>query len=269
MTEQTYNVIIMAKKKVLEVDHVDIIRSKDLIVHDANFSIEQGDYVGVVGPNGGGKTTLLLAILGFIPIKKGSIHLFSKNINSFTEWKRIAYVSQGAINFDSNFPLTVKELVGLGRINRENIGRSLKKQDWNAVTESLELLGILDIAEKRIGSLSGGQKQRIFIAKALVRNPEIIILDEPVAGIDANTLENFYKKLGDLNKKKNITIIIVSHDLSTVFCRMTKLLCVNREVYLSDITKNTDPNAALKKVYGEHFHFVFHEHQCKGEFSND
>ncbi len=259
----------MPKKPILEVDHVNIFRSKDLVIHDANFTIEQGDYVGVVGPNGGGKTTLILAILGFLPIKKGSIRLFSKNINSFSEWKRIAYVSQGAINFDSYFPLTVNELVGLGRINQENIGRSLKKSDWEAVAESLNLMGISDIAKKRIGSLSGGQKQRMFIAKALVRNPEIIILDEPVAGIDANTLENFYKKLGDLNRRKNITIIIVSHDLSTVFCRMTKLLCVNKEVYLSNIAKNVDPNVVLKKVYGEHFHFVFHEHACKGEFNND
>lgn len=269
MTEYAKNEGVMTTKPVLEVDHVDVVRSKDLVIHNANFMIEIGDYVGVVGPNGGGKTTLILAILGFLPIKKGSIRLFSKNISTFSDWKRIAYVSQSAVNFDSNFPLTVKELVGLGRINQENIGQSLKKQDWDAVMESLHLMGISEIEDKRIGSLSGGQKQRMFIAKALVRNPEIIILDEPVAGIDANTLENFYKKLGDLNRKKNITIIIVSHDLSTVFCRMTKLLCVNKDVYMSNITKDTDPNVVLRKVYGEHFHFVFHKHPCKGEFYSD
>lgn len=259
----------MQKNVVLEIQHVDIVRSKDLVVEDASFSIEQGDYVGVVGPNGGGKTTLILAILGFLPIKKGSIQLFSQNINTFSAWERIAYVSQGATYFDSNFPLTVNELVALGRIQRTNIGRPLKKIDREAVDESLQLMDIQDLASRRIGDLSGGQKQRVFIAKALVRNPEILILDEPVAGIDATSLENFYKQLSDLNQQKNLTILIVSHDLSAVFCRMTKLLCVNKKVYLSDITKESDPNVILKKVYGEHFHFVFHKHECKGDFHHD
>ncbi len=259
----------MQKKIVLEIQHVDIVRSKDLVVEDASFSIEQGDYVGVVGPNGGGKTTLLLAILGFLPIKKGSIQLFSQNINTFSSWERIAYVSQGATYFDSNFPLTVQELVSLGRIQRTNIGRPLKKIDWEAVDESLQLMDIQDLASKRIGTLSGGQKQRAFIAKALVRNPEILILDEPVAGIDATSLENFYKQLSDLNQQKNLTILFFSLDLSAVFCRMKKLLCVNKKVYLSDITKESDPNVILKKVYGEHFHFVFHKHECKGDFHHD
>ncbi len=257
----------MVKKPVLEVRHVDIIRSKDLVIQDAVFTIDQGDYVGIVGPNGGGKTTLILAILGFLPIKKGSIRLFSQDLKEFSGWERIAYVSQGAINFDDFFPLTVRELVGLGRVNRGTIGRPLSKIDKTAVSSALELMGISHLAEKRIGELSGGQKQRMFIAKALVRNPEILILDEPVAGIDATTLENFYKQLSDLNKKKNLTIMIVSHDLSTVFCQMTKLLCVNKNVYLSDISKDTDPTTVLKKIYGEHFHFVFHEHQCKGDFT--
>ncbi|MEM0466938.1 MAG: metal ABC transporter ATP-binding protein [Candidatus Thermoplasmatota archaeon] len=257
----------MVKNPVIEVNHVDIIRSKDIVIQDAVFTIEQGDYVGIVGPNGGGKTTLLLAILGFIPIKRGSIKLFSKELNVFSEWQRIAYVSQGAINFDDHFPLTVRELVSLGRITRKTLGRPFTKEDKTEVSEALNLMGIGNLAERRIGTLSGGQKQRMFIAKALVRKPEILILDEPIAGVDATALETFYKQLSDLNKKQNLTILIVSHDLSTVFCRMTKLLCVNKNVYTSTISKHTDPNIVLKKVYGEHFHFVFHDHQCKGDFT--
>ncbi|PNX45608.1 MAG: ABC transporter [Thermoplasmata archaeon M11B2D] len=259
----------MKENPVLEFSHVDVMRLKDLVIQDATFTINKGDYVGIVGPNGGGKTTLLRAIFGFLPIKNGSIRLFSKNIQTFSEWDRIAYIPQGAIHFDTHFPLTVTELVSLGRITRTTIGRPLRKTDWSAVRECLTLMGIDDIAEKRIGSLSGGQKQRMFIARALVRNPEILILDEPVAGIDATGLESFYKLLSDLNLKKNITILIVSHDLSSVFCRMTKILCVNKNVYMSDITREIDPNVALKKVYGEHFHFVFHDHECKGDFHHD
>jgi zinc transport system ATP-binding protein len=254
---------------IVEAKSVDIIRSNDLIIQQATFTINKGDYVGIVGPNGGGKTTLLLAIVGFLPIQRGTIRLFGKNISSFSQWEKVAYVSQGAINFDNNFPLTVRELVGLGRINRRNIGRKLTSTDWEAVDESLEIMAVNDLANKRIGNLSGGQKQRVFVAKALVRHPDVLFLDEPVAGIDASTLEKFYKTLSDLNAKKNITIVIVSHDLSTVFCRMSKLICVNRQVYISDITKGMDPNNILKKVYGEHFHFVFHEHTCEGVFNHE
>jgi zinc transport system ATP-binding protein len=145
----------------------------------------------------------------------------------------------------------------------------LHAADRDAVDEALRFMGISEIAHKRIGELSGGQKQRVFVAKALVRDPDILFLDEPVAGIDANMLEGFYKKLSDLNSEKGITILLVSHDLTAVFCRMSKVMCVNREVNIGDITKDIDPDTLLKKAYGEHFHFVFHEHTCKGAFDHE
>jgi zinc transport system ATP-binding protein len=261
--------VTMAKEVVVEAKNLDVERSNDLVIEDATFTIHGGDYVGIVGPNGGGKTTLLLALLGILPRKKGSIRLFGKDINVFSQWEKIAYVSQHAINFDTQFPLTVEELVGLGRVKRGNLGRRLKAEDWEAVQESLDFMGLSGIAHRRIGELSGGQKQRLFVAKALVRNPEIIFLDEPVTGVDAETQEKFYKKLSDLNTEKAITILIVSHDLTAVFCRMSDIMCVNRRVYFSGITPDMDPNKLLKRAYGEHFHFVFHRHECRGRFGNE
>ncbi|MCP8319201.1 MAG: ATP-binding cassette domain-containing protein, partial [Candidatus Methylarchaceae archaeon HK01B] len=126
------------KTQVLEVRNVNVARSNALIIEDANFTIQRGDYVGIVGPNGGGKTTLLLAILGILPRQKGSIRLFGEDINSFSHWERVAYVPQGAINFDPHFPITTKELVALGRVNQGNIGRKLKREDWEAVDEALD-----------------------------------------------------------------------------------------------------------------------------------
>ncbi len=163
----------------------------------------------------------------------------------------------------------MRELVSLGRLGPRSIGRPLKRADWSRVDEALEFMGISDLAGKRIGELSGGQKQRMFVAMALVRDPDVIILDEPVAGIDAVTQEKFYQKMSDLNQRKGITILMVSHDLTAVFCRMSKLICVNREVNVAEITPDVDPNEILRKAYGEHFHFVFHRHECKGEFRND
>jgi zinc transport system ATP-binding protein len=257
------------KTPVLEVSDLNVSRLNSVVIEDANFIIHKGDYVGIVGPNGGGKTTLLLALLNITPRTKGTIRLFGQDIESFSHWEKVAYVPQHAVNFDSQFPLTVRELVSLGRVNRSNLGRTFKHADMEAVDDILEFMGISEIADRRIGQLSGGQKQRVFVAKALVRKPEIILLDEPIVGVDAKTQEKFYKKLSDLNLKKGITILLVTHDLTAVFCRMSKVMCINRWVNVSEITADLKPGDVLRKAYGEHFHFVFHEHECERVFEDE
>jgi len=269
MLDNTHLGAMQEKIPVLEVSNLQVDRANSVVIEDANFTIHQGDYVGIVGPNGGGKTTLLLALLNSIPRTKGTIRLFGQDIESFSHWEKVAYVSQHAINFDPHFPLTVRELVALGRVNRGNLGRTLKRKDWKSVDEILEFMGISDIANRRIGQLSGGQKQRVFVAKALVRNPEIILLDEPIVGVDAETQEKFFKKLSDLNVAKGITILLVTHDLTAVFCRMSNVMCMNRRVNVAKITEDLKPEEVLRKVYGEHFHFVFHNHECKRVFEDE
>ncbi len=255
-------------ESVIEVEGLNVARGGRRVIEDASFTVGRGAYMGVVGPNGGGKTTLLQAILGIIPRESGSIRILSQPIEEFDEWSRLAYVSQHSISFDERFPINVRELVGLGRINRSNLAKPLRKEDWEKVNEVLEFMGISELAERRVGHLSGGQKQRVFVAKALVRDPEVLILDEPVAGVDAEAQELFYMKLSDLNGREGTTIVIVSHDLAAVFCRMSDVMCVNRRVYTSPISPDADPNEVLQKAYGEHFHFVFHEHTCEGFFED-
>lgn len=259
----------MEKKPVIEVEGVSVSRSGTRVIEGANFTVLQGEFVGVVGPNGGGKTTLIKATLGLLPRDSGAVRLFGQPVEQFNNWKRIAYVGQDAVNFDQTFPLSVRELVSLGRIQKENLGRRLTGDDWRRVDEILGFMGIRDLAEKRIGQLSGGQKQRVFVAKAMVREPDILFLDEPVAGVDAETQERFYMKLSNLNAQRGTTIIDVSHDLSAVFCRMSRVICVNREVNVADIGDEMGFTKALKKAYGDHFHFVFHEHMCEGLFEDD
>ena len=260
----------MAKETpILELQNVDVTRSGELVIQNANFTIQNGDYVGLVGPNGGGKTTLILSLLNFLPRAKGTIRLFGIDIDKFSAWEKVAYISQTATSFDNKFPLTVRELVSLGRIKKRNVARRFTHEDWNAVDDSITFMGLAEVAHKRIGQLSGGQKQRVFVAKALSRNPEIIFLDEPIVGVDAATQEKFFKKLSDLNTERETTILLVTHDLTSVFCRMSKVMCVNKQVEVAQITEELDPNALLKRAYGEHFHFVFHKHECRGVFEND
>ena len=257
------------ERPVLKVHNVDVIRSGALVIQNATFSINTGDYVGLVGPNGGGKTTLILSLLNFLPRVRGSIQLFGTDIDKFSAWEKVAYISQNATSFDNQFPLTVRELVSLGRIKKGNIARRFTHEDWEAIDDSISFMGLIDVAHKRIGQLSGGQKQRVFVAKALARNPEVIFLDEPVVGVDAATEEKFYKRLSNLNTKRKTTILIVTHDLTSVFCRMSKVLCVNKQVEFAQITDSLDPNSLLKRAYGEHFHFVFHRHECHGVFQDE
>jgi zinc transport system ATP-binding protein len=254
---------------VLEVKNLHVSRGGERAIEDANFAINKGDYVGIVGPNGGGKTTLLSAILNFLPVSGGSISLFGVDLVKFAAWEKIAYISQHATSFENQFPLTVRELVSLGCIKKGNVGRRFKREDWKAVDESIEFMGLTDVADRRIGQLSGGQKQRVFVAKALARKPELIFLDEPIVGVDSNAQEKFYQKLSDLNAQRQTTILIVTHDLTAVFCRMSKVLCINKNVEVAQITDDLDANLLLKRAYGEHFHFVFHKHECRGVFKNE
>ena len=254
---------------IIEVQGLTVKRGTSEAISNASFIIDKGDYVGVVGPNGGGKTTLVLALLGLLPKESGSVKIMGEDIESFQQWDKVGYVSQFAINFDSQFPLTVRELVGLGRINRSNIGRFRNKEDWAAVKNALDSMNISDLANKHIGQLSGGQRQRAFVAKSLVSEPELLVLDEPVTGFDPINQEKFFMQLSNLNQMKGLTILIVSHDLAAVFCRMSRVLCVNREVHGSVISNRKVPEDILKKGYGEHFHFAFHKHQCEGVFIDE
>ena len=254
---------------ILEIKNLNVQRNDIVVIENATFTINKGDYVGIVGPNGGGKTSLLSAILGFLPYTHGSVNLFNTELPKFSSWQKIAYISQQATNFEDQFPLTVRELVSLGCIKKNMLGRRFTQKDWQTVDSNLEFMGLKDVANRRIGQLSGGQKQRVFVAKALTHKPELILLDEPIVGVDSDAQEKFYKKLSDLNIERKITILIVTHDLASVFCRMSKVLCVNKTVELAEITQELDANLLLKRAYGEHFHFVYHKHDCAGVFTHE
>lgn len=249
---------------VLKVEDLVVDRGGTRVLDKASLTVRRGDYVGIVGPNGGGKTTLLRTILGYQPRVGGRVRLFGDDIETFDQWHRVAHVAQDATSFDHQFPLSVRELVSLGRVRRSNLLRRLDAEDRAKVEETMAFMGIAELAERRIGQLSGGQKQRAFVAKALALGPELLILDEPLSGMDAETQERFYKVLSNLNKERGTTILVVSHDLAAVFCRMNRLVCVNRQVYESDMLTGTDE--VLRKTYGEHFHFVLHDHKCEGIF---
>jgi len=211
-------------------------------IDNVSFSIEQNDFLGIIGPNGAGKSTLFSCMLGLNNQYDGSISFFGKNIRESKKYlKDVGYVPQKPI-FEKNFPATVREVVRMGL---------RKKSDENRVDKVLQDVWIHELSHKRIGELSGGQQQRVFIAKALVGEPKILILDEPVTGIDTQSTELFYGILRELNKKQNITIIWSSHDLDAVNRLANKVACLDRTLFFHGISEQFFNDEELVKKYSE------------------
>jgi len=213
-------------KNIIEIRNVFFSYGDEEILKDVNLSIHRGDYLGIVGSNGSGKTTLLRIILGLIKSKAGSIKLFGKYIEEFKDWSKIGYVPQKVINFDNNFPLTVLEVVLMGRYGKLGLLHGVTVEDKKKVEEALKHVDMWDYRDRQIGDLSGGQQQRVFIARALAGNPEILFLDEPTVGIEKDIKNKFYQLLHDLNKKLELIIVIVTHDIESMSHEAMHVACM-------------------------------------------
>jgi len=196
------------------------------VLEDVNLEVREGDFLGMIGPNGGGKTTLLKAILGLLKPSHGKVRVFGTSPEAAR--KRVGYLPQKSL-FDQRFPVSALEVVMMGRYGRKGLLGRYTPEDRDAASSALEAVGMEEHADREIGGLSGGQQQRIFVARALVSEPDLLLLDEPATGIDSSRLGEFYELLRDLNEK--MTIIMVSHDISAVSTYVKKIACVNRKLY--------------------------------------
>lgn len=192
--------------------------------------IPDGDYLGIIGPNGGGKTTLLKILLGLLVPTRGEVQLFGESIAASPERKHIGYVPQSANAIGLQFPATVEEIVRSGRTPLKHPFSSWSIADDRAVKRAIEVAGVKHLIGRRIATLSGGERQRTLIARSLAAEPKILILDEPTSAIDVQSQEQFYDFLTDLRKKLKLTIIIVSHDIDVVSHEVDQVLCLNRHM---------------------------------------
>lgn len=199
------------------------------VLEGVNLRIREGEFLGVIGPNGGGKTTLLRAILGLVKPERGRIEVLGES--PVAARKQVGYLPQKSL-FDPKFPITALEVVMMGRYGARGLFRRYTSLDADASGEALSLVGMEDYADREIGSLSGGEQQRVFVARAIVSSPRLLLLDEPASGIDSAKQIEFYELLGELNKR--LTIIMVSHDISAVSAHVKKIACVSRKLYYHD-----------------------------------
>jgi len=196
------------------------------VLEDVNLEVKEGDFLGLIGPNGGGKTTLLKAILGLVKPSSGRVLVFGMSPEAAR--RRVGYLPQKSL-FDQRFPVSALEVVMMGRYGRKGLFGRYAPEDREAARLALEAVGMEEESDREIGALSGGQQQRIFVARALVSEPDLLLLDEPATGIDSSHQKEFYELLRDLNEK--MTIIMVSHDISAVSTYVKKVACVSRKLY--------------------------------------
>ncbi len=247
-------------QNIIEVRNVSFSYENEEVLKDITLDVHKGDYLGLIGPNGGGKTTLLKIILGILAPTRGTVHLFGHDICCFKDWSKIGYVPQKVTHFDVNFPITVKEVVQMGRIAKRGFFQSFNKKDDELVRRSLEHVSMWQYRDKIIGDLSGGQQQRIFIARALASEPEVILLDEPTVGVDVKTQQQFYELLKVLNRELSLTLVLASHDINVIAHETTEIACINKALIYDSNPTNFMKNNDIQKLYGDKVKFILHSH---------
>ncbi|MGM0610876.1 MAG: metal ABC transporter ATP-binding protein [Thermodesulfobacteriota bacterium] len=237
------------------------LSSPPVLVHDVSFSyrqnpvledvhlrVQKGDFLAMIGPNGGGKTTLLKLLLGLLKPEKGEVRIFGRSPEHSVQ--RIGYVPQHS-NIRHGFPITVEQVVLLGMRNKHKKGISFSREDREAARSCLIESGIeKEFFQRRMDSLSGGQRQRVFIARAMADSPELLVFDEPTSNIDPEGRFCFFELLSTLHK--TLTIIVVSHDLSITALDINSIACVNKKLIHSRGKEINEDMLSL--LYGVHHH---------------
>ena len=244
----------------ISVENVSLHRQGLQVLKEVSFAISAGDFLALIGPNGSGKTTLIRIILGLLQPTEGGVFLMGEKAEQFTQWRRIGYVPQKATHLDSFFPASVREVVAMGLISLKRFPRLLTAQDEVSIDQALDRVGLTGLKTRRIGELSGGQQQRVFIARAIVNRPDVLFLDEPTAGVDAETQSRFYDMLAELNHREGLTIVLITHDFGIITKHANKVACLNQRLFFHGTHQDFCSSPAVQELlHGEH-HLICHRH---------
>jgi zinc transport system ATP-binding protein len=233
----------------IEVKNLSFAYNGNAVLDHVSFKVDKGDYVGIIGPNGGGKTTLLKILIGLLKPDSGSVAIANTDIG---------YVPQRIAQDSASFPATVWEIVESGRIARKALFEGMDDDDRKAIKRAMDIAKIADLKNKQMSSLSGGQRQRVYVARALASEPQILILDEPFVGVDIATETDFYAFLKELNEQEGLTIIFVSHDIDVVTEEAKSVLCLNKSVLSFGPADELQEQTAIETLYGKRITHIHH-----------
>lgn len=249
--------------KIVEVENLNFGYGEKMILKDITFSVDKGDFMGIIGANGSGKSTLIKLILNILHPLSGEIRLLGDKIEHFHKWSRVGYISQKATSFNAAFPATVEEIVGANLFSRVGLFKFLNKQHKEQIHHALEIVGMQDYRKRLIGNLSGGQQQRVFIARVLVGEPEILFLDEPTVGIDLASEEAVYCLLARLNKELGLTVVMITHDISAVTVHANKFACLGSNGLFIHNPAEEFSQEFITEIYGYGVNLHIHQHDCE------
>lgn len=228
---------------VARLDQVWFSHGSYRVLQGVSLDVHAGEYLAILGPNGAGKSSLIRVMLGLERPQMGRVQLFGEEVSRFRRWQRIGYVPQRASGFVGHFPATVHEVVASGRVGRKGLFGRLTRTDRDAVAKALDAVELGPLADRLVHQLSTGQQQRASLARALAAEPELLVLDEPLAGVDAAIQESIYDLLKGLVEGQGLTVVMVSHDLAATLPRVTRV------AYLEHGSLVTETPAAFVRHY--------------------
>ena len=215
---------------ILDFSGVSFLYDGEMVLDDVTLAVKAGEFVAILGPNGSGKTTLIKLALGLLRPGTGTVRLLGQEAATFRGWSRVGYVPQSVEGMNEHFPATVEEVVAQGLYRGFDPRAIWRRKAQAPVVAALETAGVGDLKKRRMSSLSLGQQQRALVARGLVREPELLVLDEPAAGVDVAGQEQLYEMLRRLNSDHGITILMVSHDIGAVMRQAKTVACINRSL---------------------------------------
>ncbi len=232
------------------------------ILSNISLEIYSAEYIAIIGPNGGGKTTLIRVLLGLDKPTGGEVKIFGKSVKDFKEWHKIGYVPQRATLVDANFPGTVEDVVKMGRTSQRGFFSTESTEDRESVADAMRKMDVYELKDKMIGTLSGGQRQRVMCARALASKPEILILDEPNTGVDMASQKRFYALLKHLNTQEKITIVFITHDIGVIADDIARLFTINQKAIICNNPKEAISCEEMSELYGIEAHLLHnHKHE--------
>ena len=232
----------------IDLDDVSFGYTASPVVRNVSMTVDPGEYVGIIGPNGSGKSTLLRLVLGLHEPDSGSARLFGHPADAFADRERVGYVAQDVTENTKKMPITVAEVVLMGRFPHAGFGR-IGPEDRELARDALETVGIEHLGDRQITKLSGGQRQRAYIARALAGEADLLVLDEPTVGVDAESVDAFFELLGRLNDE-GMTVLLVEHDIGAVLEHAGRVVCLNRDLYFDGPPAEFVESDALDRAYG-------------------
>jgi len=214
------------KNEVIRIRNMWAGYEEDPVLEDINLSVYESDFIGLIGPNGGGKTTLIKVLLGLLNPQRGEVKIMGKPVREGRE--HIGYVPQLVV-FDRDFPASVWEVTLMGRLGKRGLFHRYSAKDEQAAADALHQVEMYDLRNRPIGDLSGGQRQRVYIARALATQPDILLLDEPTASVDPQVSGDIFETLNEINK--DVTILLISHDMNAISSYTKTVGCLNRRLF--------------------------------------